>query len=76
MLYLLVIFHLQRKQIRANYGIRQKTGEKLWEYAMNAPIAPVGPSMGGEMLFVPTGKVWGLPEKENAKGSIIVFGLP
>ena len=57
-------------------ALDKKTGEKLWEYTMNAPIAPVGPSIGGGMFFIPTGKVQGLPEKEDVKGSIVAFGLP
>lgn len=49
------------------------TGEKLWEYAMDAPIAPVGPSIGDGMLFIPT---QGLSKenKEEAIGSIVAFG--
>jgi outer membrane protein assembly factor BamB len=52
------------------------TGEKLWEYAMDAPIAPVGPSIGDGMLFIPTGKAQGLSKenKEEAIGSIVAFG--
>jgi outer membrane protein assembly factor BamB len=57
-------------------ALDKKTGEKLWEYDIDAPIAPVGPSIGGGMLFIPTGKVQGMSEKEDAKGSIIAFGLP
>jgi alcohol dehydrogenase (cytochrome c) len=51
------------------------TGEKLWEYAMDAPIAPVGPSIGDGMLFIPTGKAQGLSkENKEAIGSIVAFG--
>ena len=43
---------------------------------MDAPIAPVGPSIGDGMLFVPTGKAQGSSKenKEEAMGSIVAFG--
>ena len=56
-------------------ALDKNTGEKLWEYSIDAPIAPVGPSIGNGMLFIPTGKVEGWP-KEEAKGSIVAFGSP
>jgi alcohol dehydrogenase (cytochrome c) len=59
-------------------ALDKNTGEKLWEYTIDAPIAPVGPSIGDGMLFILTGKIQGLPgeNKEEAQGSIVAFGLP
>ena len=56
----------------------KKTGTRLWEYDVNAPISPVGPSIGSGMLFVPTGKIQGQLSKlmPKAEGSIVAFGLP
>jgi alcohol dehydrogenase (cytochrome c) len=54
----------------------KETGTKLWEFDVNAEIAPVGPSIGDGMLFIPTGKIQGLPKKEAIQGSIVAFGLP
>lgn len=48
-------------------ALDKETGEKLWEYNVDAPIGQVGPSIANGMLFVPTGKI---------QGSIIAFGLP
>lgn len=59
-------------------ALDKNTGEKLWEYTIDAPIAPVGPSIGDGMLFIPTGKIQGLlsENKKEAQGSILAFGLP
>ena len=56
-------------------ALDKETGTKLWEFDVNAEIAPVGPSIGDGMLFIPTGKIQGLPEKEAIRGSIVAFGL-
>jgi outer membrane protein assembly factor BamB len=56
-------------------ALNKETGEKLWEYNLNAPIGQVGPSIGDGMLFVPTGKIQGQP-KGGGQGSIVAFGLP
>jgi alcohol dehydrogenase (cytochrome c) len=56
-------------------ALDKETGEKLWEYNVNAPLGQVGPSIGNGMLFVPTGKVQGQPKGEG-QGSIVAFGLP
>jgi alcohol dehydrogenase (cytochrome c) len=59
-------------------ALDKKTGKRLWEYDVNAPISPVGPSVGSGMLFVPTGKIQGQLSKHmpKAEGSIVAFGLP
>jgi hypothetical protein len=57
-------------------ALDKESGRKLWEYNTNAPIGPVGPSIGNGMLFVPTGKVQGMPNEVKHGGSIIAFGLP
>jgi outer membrane protein assembly factor BamB len=57
-------------------ALDKETGTKLWEFDVNAEIAPVGPSIGDGMLFIPTGKIQGLPKKEAIQGSIVAFGLP
>jgi alcohol dehydrogenase (cytochrome c) len=59
-------------------ALDKNTGQKLWEYTIDAPIAPVGPSIGDGMLFIPTGKIQVLlsENKEEAQGSILAFGLP
>jgi alcohol dehydrogenase (cytochrome c) len=54
----------------------KETGDILWESNVNAPIAPVGPSVGDGMLFVPTGKMQDLPKEDPIQGSIVAFGLP
>ena len=58
-------------------ALDQETGEKLWEYNVNASIGAVGPSIGNGMLFVPTDEIKvqskGMPIGE---GSIVAFGLP
>jgi len=54
----------------------KKTDEKLWKYNMNEKISQVGPYIGGRMFLIPNGKVQGLQEKEDVKGSIVAFGLP
>src|SRR5919112_3735942 len=56
-------------------ALDKETGTKLWEFDVNAEIAPVGPSIGDGMLFIPTGKIQGLPKKEAIQGSIVAFGL-
>ena len=59
-------------------ALDKETGKRLWEYDVNAPISPVGPSIGSGMLFVPTGKIQGQLSKHmpKAEGSIVAFGLP
>jgi alcohol dehydrogenase (cytochrome c) len=58
-------------------ALDQETGEKIWEYNVNASIGAVGPSIGNGMLFVPTDEIKvqskGMPIGE---GSIVAFGLP
>jgi alcohol dehydrogenase (cytochrome c) len=57
-------------------ALDKETGKKLWEFNVNAPIGDVGPSVGDGMLFVPTGKIEGLPREEHVGGSIVAFGPP
>jgi outer membrane protein assembly factor BamB len=57
-------------------ALDKESGRKLWEYNTNAPIGPIGPSIGNGMLFVPTGKVQGMSNEVKHGGSIIAFGLP
>jgi alcohol dehydrogenase (cytochrome c) len=60
-------------------ALDKETGEKLWEYNVNAPLGQVGPSIGNGMLFAPTGKVQGQPKGMSGgggQGSIVAFGLP
>ena len=57
-------------------ALDKETGKKLWEFNVNAPIGDVGPSVGDGMLFVPTGKIEGLPREERVGGSIVAFGPP
>ena len=57
-------------------ALDKETGKKLWEYNVNAPIGDVGPSVGDGMLFVPTGKIEGLPREERVGGSVVAFGPP
>jgi alcohol dehydrogenase (cytochrome c) len=59
-------------------ALDKNTGKKLWEFEIDAPISPVGPSLGQGMLFVPTGKVQGYYKDKSVTlngGSIIAFGL-
>ena len=46
-------------------ALNKDTGAKLWEANVNAPIGQVGPSIGDGMLFIPTGKIQGLPKEER-----------
>ena len=60
-------------------ALDKETGEKLWEYNVDAPIGEVGPSIANGMLFVPTGKIQGQPKDTSlggGQGSIVAFGLP
>ena len=40
-------------------ALDKETGEKLWEYDVNALIPQGGPSIGNGMLLVPTDKIQG-----------------
>jgi outer membrane protein assembly factor BamB len=70
--------HVRTVKSRVILALDKKTGKRLWEYDVNAPISPVGPSIGSGMLFVPTGKIQGQLSKHTpkAEGSIVAFGLP
>jgi outer membrane protein assembly factor BamB len=58
-------------------ALDKETGQKLWEFDVNGPIGPVGPSLGNGMLFVPTGKMARASEPGvQARGSIVALGLP
>jgi alcohol dehydrogenase (cytochrome c) len=58
-------------------ALDKETGEKLWEFNVNAEIPQGGPSIGNGMLFVPTDKIQG-QSKDTSRGggSIVAFGLP
>lgn len=56
-------------------ALDKNTGEKLWEYNVDASISPVGPSIGNGMLFIPTEKVNVEDDEEEIGGSIVAFGL-
>jgi alcohol dehydrogenase (cytochrome c) len=58
-------------------ALDKETGEKLWEFNVNAAIPQGGPSIGNGMLFVPTDKIQG-QSKDTSRGggSIVAFGLP
>lgn len=56
-------------------ALDKETGKKLWEFNVNAPISPVGLSIGDGMLFVPTGKIQGSKDSPSVGGSIIAFGI-
>ena len=57
-------------------ALDKETGEKLWEFNVNAAIPQGGPSIGNGMLFVPTDKIQG-QSKDTSRGggSIVAFGL-
>jgi alcohol dehydrogenase (cytochrome c) len=57
-------------------ALDKETGDQLWELNVNAPIAPVGPSIGDGMLFVPTGRIQGLEKEGSVQGSVVALGLP
>jgi alcohol dehydrogenase (cytochrome c) len=61
-------------------ALDKQTGSKLWEFNVNAPIAPVGPSIANGILFVPTGKLVSNPALSSTRGegSLIAFepGVP
>lgn len=56
-------------------ALDKQTGSKLWEFNVNAPIAPVGPSIANGILFVPTGKLVSNPTLSSTRGegSLIAF---
>ena len=59
-------------------ALDKETGNKLWEYDLQAPIDQVGPSIADGMLFVPTGKTDDSQRKgsTNREGTLAAFGLP
>ena len=57
-------------------ALDKETGDQLWKFNVNAPIAPVGPSIGDGMLFVPTGRLQGLAKEGSVQGSVVALGLP
>ena len=57
-------------------ALDKETGDILWDTNVNAPIAPVGPSIGDGMLLVPTGRMQDFPKEGPIQGSIVAFGLP
>ncbi len=56
-------------------ALDKQNGSKLWEYNVDAPIAPVGPSVANGLLFVPTGKLVSNPAQSSTsgEGSLIAF---
>jgi alcohol dehydrogenase (cytochrome c) len=58
-------------------ALDKETGQKLWEYNVNAQIGQVGPSIGNGLLFVPTDKIQ-VQSKNMPRGggSIVAFGIP
>ncbi|HEY3361531.1 MAG TPA: PQQ-binding-like beta-propeller repeat protein, partial [Methanosarcina sp.] len=50
-----------------------ETGKELWEFNVGAPISIGGPSIGDNILLVPTGNNM---EAANPGGYIVAFGLP
>lgn len=57
-------------------ALDKNTGQKLWEYHVNASISPAGASMGNGMLFVPTDVANSSPNKDEEDkigGSIVAF---
>ena len=57
-------------------ALDKETGNQLWKLNVNAPIAPVGPSIGDGMLFVPTSRIQGFAKEGSVQGSVVVLGLP
>jgi alcohol dehydrogenase (cytochrome c) len=58
-------------------ALDKETGQKLWEYNVNAQIGEVGPSIGNGLLFVPTDKIQEqLKNTPRGGGSIVAFGIP
>ena len=56
-------------------ALDKQNGNKLWEFDVDAPIAPVGPSVARGLLFVPTGKLISNPAQSSSsgEGSLIAF---
>ena len=56
-------------------ALDKQNGSKLWEFNVDAPIAPVGPSLANGLLFVPTGKLVSNPAQSSSsgEGSLIAF---
>ena len=50
-----------------------ENGKELWEFNVGAPVSIGGPSIGDDMLLVPTGNNM---EAANPGGYIVAFGLP
>ena len=66
---------IRSHQIRTGVvlALDSDTGKKMWTAASGGPIGVGGASVGGGMLFVPTGKV---QSYKGVGGSIVAFGLP
>ena len=56
-------------------ALDKQNGSKLWGFNVDAPIAPVGPSVAKGILFVPTGKLLSNPAQSSTsgEGSLIAF---
>ena len=50
-----------------------ETGKEIWEFNVGAPISIGGPSIGNDVLLVPTGNAL---EAASPGGYIIAFELP
>lgn len=54
-------------------ALDKDTGKTLWQFRVGAPIGVGGPSLGNNMLYVPTGS-HEIPALKA--GAIVAFGLP
>ncbi|MGC2571026.1 MAG: PQQ-binding-like beta-propeller repeat protein [Candidatus Nitrosopolaris sp.] len=66
---------IRSHQIRTGVvlALDNDTGKKMWTATVKGSIGVGGASVGGGMLFVPTGKV---QSYKGVGGSIVAFGLP
>jgi hypothetical protein len=58
-------------------ALDKETGQKLWEYNVNAEIGSVGASLANGLVFVPIDKIQTQSKNmPRGGGSIVAFGIP
>jgi alcohol dehydrogenase (cytochrome c) len=68
--------HIKTTKSGIILALDKNNGKKLWEFNIQAPVSPVGLSIGQGMLFVPTGKIQNsTKDKDDFGGSIIALGI-
>jgi outer membrane protein assembly factor BamB len=66
-------YKITSKRTGVVLALDNDTGKKMWTATVKGSIGVGGASVGGGMLFVPTGRV---QSYKGVGGSIVAFGLP